>query len=158
MYNVVEIGVTTIQKPKKIIVRKGNKQIGSVASVERGSLVTMTLGVGANGDSVPTFFSRKNPLNITSFQMHLKEGEGQQINLDGWAGFSKLLETFYKTYKNHLRETYPSSSRQSISLISTYNIGHGLRKQSNSFDFSNYIFVKTVIQAIIMIKTHQNNL
>ncbi|GBL96010.1 hypothetical protein AVEN_199971-1 [Araneus ventricosus] len=38
-----------VQKPRKIIARKGAKQIGSVTSVERGTLVTMVLAVGANG-------------------------------------------------------------------------------------------------------------
>ncbi|GBM63214.1 hypothetical protein AVEN_188251-1 [Araneus ventricosus] len=55
IYSVDETGVTTVQKPKKTIARKGTKQIGSVTSVERGTLVIMALAVGANGDSVPLF-------------------------------------------------------------------------------------------------------
>ncbi|GBM42978.1 hypothetical protein AVEN_168550-1 [Araneus ventricosus] len=48
--------------------------------------------------------------------MHLKEGNGQQINLDGWTGFSKLLETFYKTYQIHQRAACPTSSQSHLDL------------------------------------------
>jgi len=41
IYNVDETGVTTVQKPSKIISRrKGVKQVGALTSGERGSLVT----------------------------------------------------------------------------------------------------------------------
>lgn len=62
IYNVDETGVTTVQKPAKIIAKKGVKQVGAVTSGERGTLVTMCLAINASGNSVPPMFifPRKN--------------------------------------------------------------------------------------------------
>jgi hypothetical protein len=43
IYNVDETAVTTVQKPSRIIVRKGVRQVGVVTSTERGSLVTVAV-------------------------------------------------------------------------------------------------------------------
>jgi hypothetical protein len=43
IYNVDETAVTTVQKPSRIIIRKGVKQVGVVTSTERGSLVTVAV-------------------------------------------------------------------------------------------------------------------
>ncbi|GBN52783.1 hypothetical protein AVEN_74880-1 [Araneus ventricosus] len=60
--SVDETGVTMVQKPRKIIARKGAKEIGSVTSVERGTLVTMALAVGAMATQFLLFSSWKNPM------------------------------------------------------------------------------------------------
>ncbi|KAB0803453.1 hypothetical protein PPYR_00423 [Photinus pyralis] len=41
IYNIDETGVSTVQKPTKVIAKKGTKQVGSIASQERGTLVTL---------------------------------------------------------------------------------------------------------------------
>jgi transposase len=51
IYNVDETGLTTVQKPSKIIAEKGTKQVGSITSQERGTLVTMCLAVNAIGNA-----------------------------------------------------------------------------------------------------------
>ncbi|GBN39962.1 hypothetical protein AVEN_275079-1 [Araneus ventricosus] len=56
IWNVDETGVTTVQKPNKIIDRRGFSQIGRMTSSERGSLVTMAFAVNATGNSVPPYF------------------------------------------------------------------------------------------------------
>ena len=53
--NVAEIGVITIHKPNRVIVRRGFKQIGSLMSQERGCSVTVTLAVSVMGNYVPPF-------------------------------------------------------------------------------------------------------
>ena len=40
IYNCDETGLTTVQRPTKVIARKGTKQVGAVTSQERGQLVT----------------------------------------------------------------------------------------------------------------------
>jgi len=40
IYNIDETGVTIVQRPKKVVVQKGIKQIGAIVSQERGQLVT----------------------------------------------------------------------------------------------------------------------
>ncbi|GBM34428.1 hypothetical protein AVEN_226844-1 [Araneus ventricosus] len=59
IYNVDETGMTTVQNPRNTTAMDGTNKFGAVTTVERGSLVTMTLAVSANGNSVPLFFPRK---------------------------------------------------------------------------------------------------
>ena len=44
IYNIDETGLMTVHKPPKVIPTKGEKQVGQVASSERGTLVTMLIG------------------------------------------------------------------------------------------------------------------
>lgn len=56
IYNMDETGITTVQRPDRVVARRGFKQIGSLVSAERGTLVTMAIAVSAGGNSVPPFF------------------------------------------------------------------------------------------------------
>ncbi|GBP80086.1 hypothetical protein EVAR_22009_1 [Eumeta japonica] len=56
IYNVDEIGITTVQKPDRIIARRGARQVDSVTSAERGTLVTVAIAVNAIGNAIPSFF------------------------------------------------------------------------------------------------------
>ena len=62
IWNMDETGVTTVQKPSKVIATKGIKQVGAVTSQERGTLVTVVVAVSALGNSQPPMFifPRKN--------------------------------------------------------------------------------------------------
>jgi len=59
VWNVDETGVTTVQKPTKIITEKGKKQVGRATSGERGITVTMVFAVNAIGNSLPPIFSQE---------------------------------------------------------------------------------------------------
>lgn len=56
IWNVDETGVTTVQRPTKVLAEKGAKQVGSVVSQERGILVTVCCGINAIGNHIPPFF------------------------------------------------------------------------------------------------------
>lgn len=56
IYNVDETGLTTVQKPVKVIAGKGTKQVGRITSAERGTLITVCCAVNAVGNSIPPFF------------------------------------------------------------------------------------------------------
>lgn len=56
IWNMDETGVTTVQRPDRIVGRRGFKQIGKLTSAERGSLVTVAFAVSASGKSIPPFF------------------------------------------------------------------------------------------------------
>lgn len=53
IYYVDETGMTTVQKPSKILGPKGQKQIGSMVSWERGKNVTTICCMNAVGSFVP---------------------------------------------------------------------------------------------------------
>ena len=54
-----EKGVTTVQRPDKVVARWGRKQIGAITSAERGVLVTLALAVSASGNSIPPLYTEK---------------------------------------------------------------------------------------------------
>ena len=56
IWNVDETGVTTVQKPKRVLAETGVKQVSSVVSQERGTLVTLCCAVNAIGNSIPPYF------------------------------------------------------------------------------------------------------
>ena len=56
IFNLDETGVTTVQKPNRILASKGKKQVGMIASAERGSLVTVCNVVSATGQALPPAF------------------------------------------------------------------------------------------------------
>ena len=55
VYNCDETGLTTVQRPTKVIARRGTKQVGSMTSQERGQLVTVCCTINALGNTVPPF-------------------------------------------------------------------------------------------------------
>ncbi|XP_030760721.1 uncharacterized protein LOC115885835 [Sitophilus oryzae] len=56
IYNLDETGVTTVQKPNRIVAKRGTKQVGAITSQERGTLVTVTVAINALGNSIPPMF------------------------------------------------------------------------------------------------------
>lgn len=56
IYNVDETGLTTVHKPDRVISRRGRKQVGHITAAERGTVVSMALGVCADGTRVPPLF------------------------------------------------------------------------------------------------------
>ncbi|XP_065677439.1 uncharacterized protein LOC136092810 [Hydra vulgaris] len=56
IYNVDETGLTTVQKPVKVLAGKGSKQVGRITSAERGTLVTVCCASNAIGNSIPPPF------------------------------------------------------------------------------------------------------
>ena len=54
IYNMDETGVTTVQRPTKIVTEKGVKQIGKMTPGERGELVTLACKVNAIGNAIST--------------------------------------------------------------------------------------------------------
>jgi hypothetical protein len=56
IYNLDETGLTTVQNPFKVFAPKGIKQIGSITSAERGTLVTLFCAVNALGNAMLPMF------------------------------------------------------------------------------------------------------
>lgn len=56
IWNVDETGVTTVQRPNRIVAKRGTKQVGAITSAERGTLVTISIFINAIGNSIPPIF------------------------------------------------------------------------------------------------------
>ncbi|GFR94937.1 tigger transposable element-derived 4-like protein [Elysia marginata] len=66
IYNMDEMGITTVQRPDKIVARKGTKQVEKMTSAERETLVTLACSVGASGNSIPPGSSAPEPSDNTA--------------------------------------------------------------------------------------------
>ncbi|XP_059053650.1 uncharacterized protein LOC131847939 [Achroia grisella] len=102
IWNMDETGVTTVQKPSKIVAQKGVKQVGAVTSAERGRLVTVAVAINAQGGHIPPFFV----FPLKRYQDHMiREGPvgcAGAGNASGWmqeAEFLLFLEHFKKQVK-----------------------------------------------------------
>lgn len=102
IYNVDETGLTTVQKPVKIIAGRGEKQVGRITSAEMGTLVTACCAVNAIGNSVPPFFVFP--------RVHFKEGMISggppgcvgTSNPSGWMNATAFVE-WMKHFIHHTR-------------------------------------------------------
>ena len=66
VWNMDETGISTVQKPGKVIASKGEREVGKVTSAERGTLVTLICAFNAAGVFVPPMyiFPRKRMVDI----------------------------------------------------------------------------------------------
>lgn len=117
IYNIDETGVTTTQKPSRVIAVKGTKQVGAITSQERGTLVTVCLAVNAIGNAVPPFFvfPRKN------FQPHFVrdgppgcDGSG---NKSGWM----QDEDFLLFMKHFAKFAKPSKENPVVTILDNHS-------------------------------------
>ncbi|XP_030751456.1 tigger transposable element-derived protein 1-like [Sitophilus oryzae] len=103
VFNVDETGLTVVQnKIAEVIGRKGKKQIASLTSMERGSLITLIACMSAGGDFVPPMliFPRKN-MNI-QLMKGTPPGSISAGHPSGWVQaslFSQWFRHFINTVK-----------------------------------------------------------
>ncbi|XP_026762195.2 uncharacterized protein LOC131843013 [Achroia grisella] len=107
IWNADETGVSTVNKPSKIIAAKGKRNVGSVTSAERGTNVTLLVAVSATGSSIPPMFvfPRKK------YQDHfVRDGPAECIgagNASGWMTDTEFL-LFMKHFITYVKPTKES--------------------------------------------------
>ena len=94
IWNVDETGVSTVQKPNKVVALKGVKQAGSITSSERGQMITICSAGNTTGNFVPPMlvFLRKK------FKNHFRRA----ATSSGWMEpetFLLFMKHFVKTVK-----------------------------------------------------------
>jgi hypothetical protein len=99
IWNVDETGITTVQKPGKVVAQKGEKQVGKMTSAERGTLITMCCGINGIGNFIPPFFifPRVNMKDV--FLKGSPPGSSGAANPSGWmtaSNFELFLQHFIK--------------------------------------------------------------
>lgn len=117
IYNLDEIGVTTVLKPRKIIAKKGMKQVGGIVSAERGTLVTVELAVNALGNSIPPMFVFPR---IKYKDIFIKGGPPESIgagNSSGW-----MTATEFIIYMDHfIKHTCPTPSNPVLLILDNHH-------------------------------------
>lgn len=104
IWNMDETGVTTVQRPDRIVARRGFKQVGSIVSAERGTLVTIASAVSAIGNFNPPFFIFPRVHFKPHFLNSGPPGSQGAANPSGWMQESHFLD-FLKFFHLHVKST-----------------------------------------------------
>lgn len=104
IWNMDETGITTVHKPNKVVARRGFKQVGSITSAERGTLVTLACAVSASGNSIPPFFIFPRVNFKDHFLNNAPIGSRGSANVSGWMKEEHFLE-FLQHFVSHTKCT-----------------------------------------------------
>ena len=107
IYNMDETGITTVQKPGKVIAAKGTRNVSKATSAERGQLVTVVCAMNAVGSYVPPYFIFPRKVLRGSMLHGAPPGSTGDVSDSGWINetiFVKWLEHFV----SHVRCTKES--------------------------------------------------
>lgn len=112
IYNADETGITTVQRPSKVLAQKGAKQVGFITSAERGKTVTAVCSFSAAGHYVPVMLiyprKRMNP----QLQRQGPGGAIYECSDNGW-----ITEELFVTYLKHFAKTVKPSPDNPVLLI-----------------------------------------
>ncbi|XP_026196656.1 uncharacterized protein LOC113169825 [Anabas testudineus] len=117
IWNMDETGVTTVHKPNKVVARKGYKQVGSLTSAERGTLVTVSCAVSATGNSIPPFFIFPRVNFFDHFLISAPTGSAGGANPSGWM----KEEHFVDFLKHFVVHTKCSKDRPCLLLLDNHS-------------------------------------
>ena len=111
IYNADETGVSTVQNPRSVIARRGNRKVGQMTSDARGALVTVLCCVNATGNSIPPMliFPRKR-YNLQFLRGAPSDSLGA-VSLSGWINDMLWLD-FLKHFAKHTRGEILCSSHE----------------------------------------------
>lgn len=116
IWNCDETGVTTVQVPERVIAGKGERQVASVTSAERGTLVTMCNAINACGVAVPPFyiFPRVNFKDI--FLKNGPPGCAGTAQVTGWM----VESTFVEWFRHFLKHVHPSKDDPILLILDNH--------------------------------------
>lgn len=127
IYNVDETGVTTVQKPDKVVARRGTRQVGALTSAERGTLVTLAFAANALGNAIPPMFVFPR----VRYQEHfIRDGPVGSIGAGNPSGWMQD-ETFIVFLKHFQKHTNASLSHKVLLVLDN----HSSHIHINSLDF-----------------------
>lgn len=117
IWNMDETGITTVQKPDRVVARRGFKQVGRMVSAERGTLVTLAMAVSATGNTVPPFFIFPRVHFRKHFLNNAPPGSAGDANPSGWM----KEEHFVRYVKHFVAHAKPSIERPVIILLDNHD-------------------------------------
>jgi hypothetical protein len=117
-----ETSHTVVQRPEKIIVQKGEHQVGAITSCERGQNVTGVYAVSASGFCVPPMliYSRKRMEESLSYEA--PPGTVFHCQVKSWMDSEVFCE-----WMRHFAPTVKPTPQEQVLLISD---GHSSDIQS----------------------------
>ncbi|XP_022834565.1 uncharacterized protein LOC111362221 [Spodoptera litura] len=100
-----ETGITTVQKPNRIIARNGQRQVGALTSAERGTLVTVAMAANAVGNTLPPMFVFRRQRYQDHFIRDGPMGCVGAGNASGWMEATQFLK-FLKHFQSFTRVSF----------------------------------------------------
>lgn len=119
IWNIDETGLTTVQKPTRIIAQKGAKQVGSVVSGERGTLVTLCCGINALGNHIPPFFVFPRVKVQESWLLAAPTGSAAVGHPKGSGWMTK--ENFVEFLQHFTKHALPSADNPILLLLDNHS-------------------------------------
>lgn len=116
IWNVDESGITTVQKPDRIIARRGQKQVSAMTSAERGTLVTIALAGNALGNHIPPMFIFPRKRFNDHFIRDGPTGSIGTANGSGWMQEEDFY-IFLNFFKDQIR---PSKENKALLLLDNH--------------------------------------
>ena len=113
IWNMDETGVSTVQKPGKIVATKGARLVGKVTSGERGQTVTAICGMNAAGMYIPPMFIFPRKRMVDSLMNGSPPQSVGYCSANGWTDSSLFLQ-----WLQHFQKcTNASKSAQQIIIL-----------------------------------------
>ncbi|XP_065319224.1 uncharacterized protein LOC135927197 [Gordionus sp. m RMFG-2023] len=114
-----ETGLTTVQKPAKVLAMKGQKQVGAITSGERGTLMTLAIAVNALGNLIPPMFIYPRKKYYDHF---LRDGPLGAIGISNGSGW--MLEDDFLIFLNHFAKYAKHAKDRKVLIILDNHISH----------------------------------
>ena len=92
VWNMDESGVTTVQKPIKIVSMKGKKQVSRVTSAEKGLTVTLLCCMSAAGQFVPPMFIFPRKRMAPGLMNGAPPGSVAAVSDSGWTDQNRFVD------------------------------------------------------------------
>ncbi|XP_047118526.1 MFS-type transporter clz9-like [Schistocerca piceifrons] len=127
IYNVDETGVTTVQKPDKVVARRGVRQVGALTSSERGTLVTVAFAVNALGNTMPSLFIFPRVRYRDNFVGDGPVGSIGTTSPSGW-----MQEESFLVFLQHFKKLSNASQTHKVLLLLD---NHSSHIHINTLDF-----------------------
>ena len=116
IWNLDETATTNVQRCKKIVTKKGIKQVNSVTSGERGTLVTSCFFISASGATIPPAMI----LPRKKFKQHMlnnaPSGSLGLANPTGWMN----TELFVEVIQHFISKTFSSKENPSLLIFDNH--------------------------------------
>ncbi|KAG5314018.1 CBX5 protein, partial [Acromyrmex insinuator] len=116
IWNMDEVGISTVHTPDRVIARREMKQLGKIISSETETLVTMAVAVSAIGNMIPPFFIFPRAHYKDHFIQEGPLGSAGDVNPLGWME----EEHFIKYCQHFVRHVRPSKEKPVLLLLDNH--------------------------------------
>lgn len=114
IYNMDESGFSTVpNKHSKVLCMKGIRQIGAIASAERGNMLTVAVTVSADGNKIPPYFVFPRAKMQSHYLKEAPIGSSASANKSGWM----MAPDFFNYMKNHFQKYVQANANSPVLLL-----------------------------------------